>query len=116
MMSLIGARRMRRAILMGGLLVGGARVQAERVQTTGQVPAATEAPAPAASMPSLIRTYCVTCHNEKLKTADLVLDRLDSAGLPIDAAIGEKVLKKLRTDAMPPAGRPRPDLVTRTAF
>ena len=61
----------------------------------------------------LIRTYCLTCHNETLKTADLVLDTLDSAGLPTDPAIGEKVLKKLRTDAMPPAGRRRPDPLTR---
>jgi hypothetical protein len=64
----------------------------------------------------LIRTYCLTCHNETLKTADLVLDKLDNAGLPTDPAIGEKVLKKLRTDAMPPAGRRRPDPVTRAAF
>ena len=107
----------KRAILTGALaLIGGAYVQAERVQTTGQAPTATEAPTSAESLAALIRTYCVTCHNEKLKTADLVLDTLDSAGLPTDPAIGEKVLKKLRTDAMPPAGRPRPYPLTRTAY
>ena len=77
------------------------------------------APAEGAQAPAsagLLRTYCITCHNDTLKTAGLVLETLDSEGLPIDPAIGEKVLRKLRTDAMPPAGRRRPDLATRTAF
>src|SRR5262245_16551968 len=99
MRRLMRAPRMTRAILASGLaLVGGMQVEAA------------ESPA------TLIRTYCLTCHNEKLRTADLVLDTLDSEGLPTDPAIGEKVLKKLRTDAMPPAGRRRPDARTRTAF
>ena len=81
-------------------------------QATGRLPTANQAPASA----GLLRTYCITCHNDTLKTAGLVLETLDSEGLPIDPAIGEKVLRKLRTDAMPPAGRRRPDLATRTAF
>ena len=85
---------------------------AERAQATGRLPTANQAPASA----GLLRTYCLTCHNETLKTAGLVLETLDGEGLPIDPAIGEKVLRKLRTDAMPPAGRRRPDLATRTAF
>jgi hypothetical protein len=104
-------------ILTGGIaLIGIVYVQAERVQTTGQLPTARQAPASTGSQADLIRTYCVTCHNEKLKTAGLVLDKLDTGGLPSDPAIGEKVLKKLRTDAMPPAGQRRPDPATRTAF
>ena len=85
---------------------------AGRAQATGRLPSANQAPASA----GLLRTYCITCHNDTLKTAGLVLETLDSEGLPIDPAIGEKVLRKLRTDAMPPAGRRRPDLATRTAF
>ena len=97
-------------------LISMVYVQAERVQTTGRLPTANQAPASAGSPAGLIRTYCLTCHNEKLKTAGLVLDTLDSEGLPIDPAIGEKVLWKLRTDAMPPARQRRPDLATRAAF
>ena len=60
--------------------------------------------------------YCVTCHNEKLKTADLFLDKLDVTNVPSGAAIWEKVVRKLRTGAMPPPGRPRPDRATYVAL
>jgi hypothetical protein len=60
--------------------------------------------------------YCVTCHNERLKTADLLLDKLDLDDIPAHAADWEKVIRKLRTGAMPPPGRPRPDKATYTAL
>ena len=62
-------------------------------------------PAPRAE----IDTYCTGCHNERLKTAGLALDKagLDHAGA--NAELWEKVLRKLRSREMPPPGRPRPD-------
>ncbi len=53
--------------------------------------------------------YCVTCHNQRVKTAGLALDALDPAQVGEHAEAWEKVVRKLRTGAMPPAGRPRPD-------
>src|SRR5580692_4382499 len=53
--------------------------------------------------------YCVTCHNQKLKTAGLMLDKLDLARASDDAATWEKVVRKLRAGMMPPAGMPRPN-------
>ena len=58
----------------------------------------------------MVNKYCVTCHNEKLKTAGLALDRpaLDR----IDASseeVWENVIEKLRSRAMPPPKLPRPD-------
>jgi len=53
--------------------------------------------------------YCVTCHNQRLKTAGLALDALDLAELGQHADVFEKIVRKIRTGAMPPAGRPRPD-------
>jgi len=53
--------------------------------------------------------YCVTCHNERLRTAGLTLDRMNLDDPTQDAATWEKVIRKLRTEAMPPAGLPRPD-------
>src|SRR5436189_3397076 len=50
--------------------------------------------------------YCVTCHNERLRTAGLALDPADLADIAHDPAVWEKVARKLRTGAMPPAGRP----------
>ncbi len=62
---------------------------------------------------ALINQYCVTCHNEKAKTAGLMLDRLapdlDRANVGSHAETWEKVVRKLRVGAMPPQGMPRPD-------
>ena len=55
-----------------------------------------------------LNQYCVTCHNETLKTAGLMLDKLDTSSIPKDAPQWEKVLRKLQNRAMPPAGMPRP--------
>ena len=53
--------------------------------------------------------YCVTCHNTRLKTAGLALDALDLAQISEHADVWEKVVRKIRSGAMPPVGRPRPD-------
>jgi Protein of unknown function (DUF1592)/Protein of unknown function (DUF1588)/Protein of unknown function (DUF1587)/Protein of unknown function (DUF1585)/Protein of unknown function (DUF1595) len=64
----------------------------------------------------LIDQYCVTCHNQRLKTAGLLLDTLDPAKIPAGAETWEKVIVKLRTGAMPPAGMPRPHAEATQAF
>ena len=64
----------------------------------------------------MLNRYCVTCHNSKLKTAELDLQNLDPADVRPGAAIWEKVLRKVRTGAMPPAGRPRPDAAVADEF
>jgi cytochrome c551/c552 len=58
-----------------------------------------------------VNRYCVTCHNDKLRTAGLSLAAVASA--PSDML--EKVLRKLRAGEMPPAGMPAPDAVTRSS-
>src|SRR6202049_3808620 len=57
-------------------------------------------------------TYCVTCHNQRLRTAGLTLDTMDLARVPAQAEIWEKVVRKLRSGTMPPAGARRPDPAT----
>ena len=59
-----------------------------------------------------IDRYCVSCHNTRLKTADLALDSLDLAAVGEHPEVWEKVVRKLRGGLMPPAGRPRPDQAT----
>jgi len=61
---------------------------------------------------ALLDQYCVTCHNARLKTADLLLDQLDLSHLGAHAEVGEKVVRKLRAGMMPPTGRRRPDAAT----
>ena len=58
---------------------------------------------------ALLNQYCVTCHNTKLKTGGLALDKLDVHRVEADAETWEKVSRKLRAGMMPPAGAPRPD-------
>ena len=56
----------------------------------------------------LLNRYCVSCHNQRLKTAGLTLDALAVENPAADAPTWEKVVRKLRSRAMPPVGRPRP--------
>ena len=56
--------------------------------------------------------YCVTCHNPKLKTAGLVIDPAAAERAAANPELWEKVIRKLRTRAMPPSGMPRPDEAT----
>ena len=58
----------------------------------------------------LLDAYCTACHNERLRTAGLVLERaaVDAAEVAADAAVWEKVLRKVGGGQMPPPGRPRP--------
>jgi cytochrome c5 len=63
---------------------------------------------PAAPYRALLDQYCVTCHNERLKTAGLMLDKMDLDRVAEGAETWEKVIRKLRGGMMPPTGRPRP--------
>jgi mono/diheme cytochrome c family protein len=65
---------------------------------------------------AVLNQYCVVCHNEQLRTAGLVLSKLNVANVPEGAEVWEKVIGKLRTGAMPPAGMPRPDKATYDAL
>lgn len=60
----------------------------------------------------LIDKYCAGCHNARVKAGDLILDTADIDAIPAHSQIWEKVVKKLRSATMPPAGAPRPDGAT----
>src|SRR5580704_2706278 len=78
-----------------------------------ETPAAVRAPreAAAAIQPerALLDRYCVTCHNQRARTAGLTLDTQDITNPPTSAAVWEKVIRKVRGGLMPPVGMPRPD-------
>jgi len=72
-----------------------------------------EPPASGASeRQAVLSKYCFMCHNEKLKSGGLALSTLDLANLSKNTEKWEKVVRKLRTGAMPPAKMPRPDKAT----
>ena len=74
-------------------------------RTTNPVPDATTARA-------LVDKYCVTCHNARTKTADLLLDQFDVAKMGDHRDVAEKVVRKMRAGLMPPTNMPRPDEAT----
>src|ERR1041385_7996903 len=63
----------------------------------------------AADTQSLVQTYCVSCHNSKLATAGVALDKLNPADVKEGSATWERVLQKMRRGEMPPPGLPRPE-------
>ena len=65
--------------------------------------------ASASAARAVLDKYCVTCHNQRAKTAGLTLDALDLSHVSRNAESWEKVVRKIRTGAMPPAMLPRPD-------
>ncbi len=77
---------------------------------------ATTPVAAATARRELLNTYCVGCHNTKLKTAGLVLESVDADQVGANAELWEKVLRKVERGQMPPAGRARPDSQTVLQF
>ena len=78
----------------------------------GQPGAAGDVVFDAAPVRATLDRYCVTCHNARIKTANLMLDRMDVAHVSESPEVWEKVVQKLRTGTMPPAPTPRPDRAT----
>jgi hypothetical protein len=60
----------------------------------------------------LVQKYCVTCHNERVKTANLLLDKADTDRVSNSSDTWERVIVQLRSRAMPPVNMPRPDNAT----
>ena len=92
--------------LGGGILAFGGGPQSS--------PGISDKPAAGSSAPanpaeSVLSRYCLTCHNEKLKTGGLALSPADFRDIPSQAEKWEKVIRKLRTKTMPPTGLPKPD-------
>ena len=66
-------------------------------------------PAEPSPLRPVLNRYCVGCHNDRLRTAGLSLQALDAVHVAESAEVWEKVIRKVRSGAMPPPGRPRPD-------
>ena len=107
------------------LLAGGTVLRAAPPRATGAPPPAGSAPAGQEAAPetpssstyrAVLDRYCLTCHNDRTRVADLTLESADLDHVGADAATWEKVLVKLRAQTMPPPPRPRPDAATYTAF
>ena len=93
---------------IGTVLMGVCSLQAAGLQNL--------VPSHETSYRAVLDQYCVTCHNDRARTAGLLLDQADVENVDQGPEVWEKVLKKLRAGAMPPAGMPRPDQATYDSF
>ena len=91
-----------------GLLIAAAGADRLSLQAQGASPAAGTAAEAAPLSRALLDRYCVTCHNERLKTGGVMFDTVDLGRVQRHRELLEKVVRKLRSDQMPPQGRPRP--------
>ena len=77
--------------------------------TISQASSTSAAPRSVSAQRGFLEKYCVACHNERLRTAGLILTKIDLEHVGEGADAWEKVVRKLRARAMPPPGAPRPD-------
>ena len=94
------------AILAASSVVLSAAAQNQNPGTRNPEPGTAASTHPARA---LVTQYCVACHNDKLKTAGLDLTRADAEQVFNSQDTWEKVIVQLRSRAMPPPGRRRPD-------
>ena len=83
---------------VAALLFAGGGVRAVEPQAPGAA-----ATASASTGQALLDQYCLTCHNERIKAGGLRLASADIARVADNAELWEKVVRKLRARAMPPA-------------
>jgi hypothetical protein len=99
-----------------GLLAGSAWLLAASAPLTGARGAQVTRPVPAAAAAPAVRAtldrYCLGCHNDRARVGGLSLANLDPSAVGGHVAVWEKVVRKLRTHEMPPAGAARPDDAT----
>jgi mono/diheme cytochrome c family protein len=90
-------------------------VSGQSAQVASPAPTRTQATVTAPVDPrALVDQYCVTCHNDRTRTAGLSLQgRAVQAG---EAAVWEKVVRKVSAGQMPPVGMPRPDAAVTRRF
>ncbi len=65
---------------------------------------------------AVLDQYCVGCHNEKVKTAGISVQSLDTAHVGLNPEEWEKILRKVKAGQMPPAKLPRPKPAAVEAF
>jgi cytochrome c5 len=104
-----------------GVSVFGSSEQAQapsapRTDAPRTVASPTAAPLHPRTFAPLVNTYCVACHNQRVKTAGIAFDTADLNDIAGDADLWEKALRKLRGGMMPPPGARRPDAASVATF
>jgi hypothetical protein len=103
------------SIVAIGIVLGllGLLASDARAVFPSQSPAGNTAPS---ADQALLNRYCITCHNQRTKTAGLALDTMSFERVNEHAMVWERVVRKIRTGMMPPSGASRPERVVLDAF
>ena len=120
----MGTSRLQVSVLIVAVWTAAVATSVSTAPQSAPAGAKATAPAPpSAGSPNhqqVVTKYCAGCHNQRATTSatvtGVVLDRADLSRIGDEAAMWEKVIKKLRAGAMPPAGMPRPDEATMNAL
>ena len=62
-----------------------------------------------AEQTALLKQYCATCHNDRTRAGQMSLQSFDAAKLEEHGELTEKMIRKIRSGMMPPAGARRPE-------
>src|ERR1700682_3808132 len=89
-----------------------ATLSANQAGTPASTPPAATSATAATPARDVSGACCVHCHNERVKTANLALDKVDTEQVFNSGETWEKVVVKLRSRSMPPPGARRPDNAT----
>lgn len=106
---------MRYSIVGCGVLWAVLLLGTQPSATSVQSPQATPAP-PVDASRAFVQTYCIGCHNDRVKSGGFSWTSIDLAHPELNARQAEEVVRKLRAGLMPPAGARRPDDATMLAF
>src|SRR5262245_38369109 len=102
-------RQMKATLLIGCAVLCFAVLMSAQTKPAAPQTSPSASPAvSAAAQRALLDQYCVTCHSDKLKRANLSLEKLDLTTAGDHAELWEKVIRKLRAGVMPPPGIRRP--------
>src|SRR5262245_7813906 len=99
--------------------IGSARPSLFEVVDAAGVQREARTSVPASDAPAardVLSKYCFSCHNQKLLRGGLALDTANFDDVSSGGDVWEKVILKLRTRTMPPAGAPRPPQETYDAI
>jgi mono/diheme cytochrome c family protein len=96
-----------------GLAAASAAVRLDAAEPPATRPVVSHQPALSRS---LLDQYCTRCHNERAKTAGVLLDTVDVGRIDAHRDLFERVVRKLRKRQMPPQGSPQPDEPAIDAF
>jgi mono/diheme cytochrome c family protein len=104
------ARRLFQGIVIAFAAIVSVGVPAaQQSRPASQAATVDRSASPATPYRALVSTYCLSCHNSRVKAGALELDTMNTQDLSAHHEAWERVVLKLRARQMPPQGARQPD-------